>query len=129
MSLEKDIKAYALDIGYTHVGIAPADGFCDHINEIESRGDFYDFYSQDPRGFMDGALPQKSQSLGKVHHLPGVGLRPESLPRGAFGKNRPHLPSPLLWTTSPSDQWRALSIDGPVRPKNGLSGCTQYIYT
>ncbi len=60
MSLEKDIKAYALDIGYTHVGIAPADGFCDHINEIESRGDFYDFYSQDPRGFMDGALPQKT---------------------------------------------------------------------
>ena len=65
MALAEDIKAYALDIGYTHVGIAPADDFCGHAEEVDSRGDLYDFYIQDPRRFMDGALLQKALPWAK----------------------------------------------------------------
>lgn len=65
MSLSEDIKAYALDIGYSHIGIAPADSFNDHIEEVESRGDLYDFYTQDPRRFMEGALPRKTMPDAK----------------------------------------------------------------
>ncbi len=65
MSLAEDIKAYALDIGYTHVGIAPADDFSGHATEIASRGDLYDFYIQDPRQFMEGALPQRKVPWAK----------------------------------------------------------------
>ena len=60
MSLTKDIKDFALDIGYNHVGITPADSFSDHIEEIQSRGAIYDFYVEDPRQFLKGAQPKKT---------------------------------------------------------------------
>jgi epoxyqueuosine reductase len=58
MSLTDDIKEFALDLGYSRVGITPADEFSDHVNEVFSRGDLYDFYLADPRRFMDGANPK-----------------------------------------------------------------------
>jgi epoxyqueuosine reductase len=58
MSITEDIKDYALDIGYSHVGITTADDFTDHIDQVQSRGSIYDFYVQDPRKFMQGAKPK-----------------------------------------------------------------------
>lgn len=59
MSLTRDIKDFALDIGYSHVGITSAEDFSDFIDEVQSRGDLYDFYVEDPRKFIDGAQPKK----------------------------------------------------------------------
>ena len=59
MNLTEKIKAYALDIGYHAVGITTADPFDDHLTEVTSRSTMYDFYSLDPRRFMEGALVQK----------------------------------------------------------------------
>ena len=42
MSLTQDIKDFALDIGYHHVGVTSADSFTDHIEEVRSRGAIYD---------------------------------------------------------------------------------------
>jgi len=58
LSFSKDIKDFALDIGYHHVGITSADSFSDHIDEVHSRGEFYDFYVEDPRQFLKGAQPK-----------------------------------------------------------------------
>ena len=58
MSLTQDIKDFALDIGYHHVGITSADSFTDHIKEVGSRGTIYDFYVEDPRQLLRGAEPK-----------------------------------------------------------------------
>ena len=60
MSLTKDIKDFALDIGYSHVGITSADSFSDHIEEVRSRGAIYDFYTASPRQYLKGAQPKKT---------------------------------------------------------------------
>ncbi len=65
MSLTRDIKDYALDIGYAKVGVTTADGFTDHIEEVRSRGPIYDFYAEDPRRFLDGAEPKKAMPTAK----------------------------------------------------------------
>jgi epoxyqueuosine reductase len=60
MSITRDIKDFALDIGYSKVGITSADDFSDHIEEVQSRGDLYDFYIADPRQLLKAAQPQKT---------------------------------------------------------------------
>ncbi len=59
MSLTKDIVDFALDVGYSRVGVTPADEFSDHINEVQSRGAIYDFYIEDPRQLLKAAQPKK----------------------------------------------------------------------
>lgn len=58
MSLTHDVKDYALDLGYSKVGITSADPFSDHVAELESRGDTYSFYTRDPRNPLAGAHPK-----------------------------------------------------------------------
>jgi len=65
MSLTKDIKEFALDIGYNHTGITSSDDFSDHIEEVQSRGAIYDFYVEDPRQFLKGAQPKKTMPSAK----------------------------------------------------------------
>jgi len=59
MSLTKDILDFALDIGYSKVGITPADDFSDHITEVQSRGEIYDYYVADPRQLLKHAAPKR----------------------------------------------------------------------
>ena len=59
MSITTDIKDFALDIGYSKVGITSADSFKDHIDEVLSRGGIYDYYRADPRQLLKGAQPQE----------------------------------------------------------------------
>lgn len=67
MSLTRDIKDFALDIGYNHVGITTADRFSDFIDEVHSRGAIYDFYVEDPRQFLKGADPRRTMpSAGSI---------------------------------------------------------------
>lgn len=60
MTLAEQIKNYALDIGYQAVGITTAEPFYDHISEVASRKEIYDFYAQDPRQFLIGANPKQT---------------------------------------------------------------------
>ncbi|MDR3553803.1 MAG: HEAT repeat domain-containing protein [Syntrophobacteraceae bacterium] len=57
MSATRDIKDFALDIGYSQVGITSADSFQDHIDAVRSRGEVYDFFVADPRQLLKGAEP------------------------------------------------------------------------
>lgn len=59
MSLTKDIKEYALEIGYSKVGITTADCFDDYIKEMESRSDMYSFYINSPRLPLKASDPKK----------------------------------------------------------------------
>ncbi len=59
MSITRDIKDFALDIGYSKIGITPADSFQDHIDEVQSRGEIYDYYLADPRQLLQGSQPKK----------------------------------------------------------------------
>ena len=65
MSFTDDIKDYALDIGYNSVGVTSAESFFDHIDEVKSRNEIYDFYLEDPRQFLKGAEPKKSMPSAK----------------------------------------------------------------
>lgn len=65
MSLSSDIKEYALDLGYSKVGITTAESFSEHIAEIKSRNGIYDFYVEDPRGFLQGAEPKQLMPSAK----------------------------------------------------------------
>ena len=65
MSLTRDVKDFALDIGYSQVGITSADDFSDFIDEVQSRGSLYDFYVEDPRKFLTGAQPKKCMPEAK----------------------------------------------------------------
>jgi epoxyqueuosine reductase len=65
MSLSSDIKEYALDLGYSKVGITTAESFSEHIAEIKSRNGIYDFYVEDPRNFLQGAEPKKLMPSAK----------------------------------------------------------------
>ena len=44
MSLSEDIKDFALDLGYSRVGITTADGFPEYAAELKARHDMYSFY-------------------------------------------------------------------------------------
>jgi len=44
MSLADQIKEYALDIGYSKVGIIPADSFSEYLADITNRSEMYSFF-------------------------------------------------------------------------------------
>ena len=69
MSLTEDIKDFALDLGYSRVGITTADSFPGYIAELESRRGMYDWYitggyrpisAADPRSIMPPARSEES---------------------------------------------------------------------
>ena len=57
MSLSADIKDFALDLGYSKVGITTADGFPDYIMDLNSRYEMYSFYIEGRRQPIAGADP------------------------------------------------------------------------
>ncbi len=63
MSLTQDIKDYALNIGYSKVGITTADDFSGFIEELRSRSAFYQFFLQRP--FLKGAKPREVMPQAK----------------------------------------------------------------
>lgn len=65
MSLTKEIKEFALDLGYSRVGITTADSFSKHAAILQDRGTMYDFLVQDPRHPVEGCEPQKLMPSAK----------------------------------------------------------------
>ena len=47
--LTREIKEFALDLGYSKVGITTADDFTEYVDDLRSRGAYYDFFANDPR--------------------------------------------------------------------------------
>ena len=80
LNLTKDIKDFALDIGYSHVGITSSEDFTDFIDEVESRGSIYDFYVENQRKFLSGAQPKKCMPEAEIHYFGCMGLRAERVP-------------------------------------------------
>ncbi|MDL2285304.1 HEAT repeat domain-containing protein [Desulfovibrio sp. OttesenSCG-928-F07] len=58
MNLTSELKNFALDLGYSHVGVTTADDFAEYRAELESRGDLYDFYREDPRNPVQNCSPR-----------------------------------------------------------------------
>lgn len=65
MSLTSQIKEFALDIGYSRVGITPADGFPEYITELTNRQRMYDFYIKGPYRPLTGAEPRSLMPSAK----------------------------------------------------------------
>lgn len=86
MSLTSDIKEFALDLGYNHVGITSADDFSDHIEEIQSRGAIYDFYVEDPRQFLKGAQPKKIMPSARSIISLALDYSQRAFPESLLGK-------------------------------------------
>lgn len=59
MSLTSEIKEFALDLGYSKVGITTAESFTEYVAEIKARGAMYDFFLEDPRRPLWGAEPER----------------------------------------------------------------------
>jgi len=69
MSLTEDIEDFALDLGYSRLGITTADSFPTYIAELESRRHMYDWYitggyqpisATDPGSIMPSAKSEES---------------------------------------------------------------------
>ena len=60
MSLTQDIKDFALDLGYTRVGVGPADDFDEHLEQVRGRGAHYDWYVDPAKPFLAGARPRQA---------------------------------------------------------------------
>jgi len=58
MSLTSQIKEFALDLGYSKVGIIPADDFQEYVDEVTSRNEMYAFYIQSPYRPLNSAKPR-----------------------------------------------------------------------
>ena len=96
MSITRDIKDFALDIGYSKVGITTADSFQDHIDEVLSRREVYDFYAADPRQLLKGAQPKEIYALSPIDNFARLGLCRKSLSSSTAGKSRKDLSGQML---------------------------------
>lgn len=65
MTLTNNIKEFALDLGYSKVGITTAESFSEHLEELKARGNKYDFFMADPRQPLLGAEPRNMMPSAK----------------------------------------------------------------
>jgi epoxyqueuosine reductase len=72
MGLSEEIKDFALDLGYSKVGIAEAEPFPEYIAELKSRYQMYSWFIEGPRQLMRGADPRslmpEAKSIVVVAH-------------------------------------------------------------
>lgn len=86
MSLSEDIKDFALDLGYSRVGITTADPFPEYIAELNSRNDMYDFYINRPNQPLRGSEPRKVMPSAKSIIMVVFDAFKESFPEKLVGK-------------------------------------------
>ena len=103
MSLTRDIKDFALDIGYSHVGITSADDFSDFIDEVQSRGSLYDFYVEDPRKFLSGVQTKKCMPEAKSIISVVWDYSQKAVPESLLGKIGRILPNQMLQCSAAPD--------------------------
>ena len=86
MSLTQDIKDYALDIGFSKVGITHADGFPEYAEVLKERYDSYVWYIESPRQPMVGAVPRNIMPSAKSVVSVAYDYSKESFPEKLVGK-------------------------------------------
>ena len=86
MSLGEDIKDFALDLGYSKVGITTADGFPGHIAELKARYDQYSFWIEGPRHPLDWAKPTSAMPSAKSIIVVVYDVSREAFPDKLIGK-------------------------------------------
>ncbi len=65
MILTEKIKAKALELGYTAVGICSAEDFTEYIDVLTQRADMYDFYIKNTQPPLAGARPRSVDPSAK----------------------------------------------------------------
>ncbi len=65
MTLTREIKEFALDLGNRKVGIIAAKNFPGYINKVKSRGKIYDFLWESPTSPLMGAKPGEIMPFAK----------------------------------------------------------------
>lgn len=85
-TLAEQIKQFALNQGYRRVGIAPADDFEDHIQELLSRGDLYDFYTKGTDEPLLAARPKEVWPQAKSIIILAYDYVCTSFPENMLGK-------------------------------------------
>ena len=86
MSLTEDIKDFALDLGYSKVGITTADSFPDYIAELNSRYEMYAWYIERPTQPLKGADPKSVMPSAKSIVMVAYDASKESFPEKLVGK-------------------------------------------
>ncbi|MBE9514030.1 MAG: epoxyqueuosine reductase, partial [Chloroflexi bacterium] len=86
MSLSEDIKDFALDLGYSKVGITTADGFPDYIAELNSRRHMYQWYIESTSRPIAGADHTKVMPSAKSIIAVVYDISRESFPEKLLGK-------------------------------------------
>ena len=86
MSLTEDIKDFALDLGYSKVGIAKADIFSDYISELNSRYKMYAYYLEGDREPIKTADPKSVMPSAKSIITVAYDIFKESFPEVLVGK-------------------------------------------
>jgi epoxyqueuosine reductase len=65
MALSEDIKNFALDLGYSKVGITSAEPFPEYAAALKSRHQMYSWFIEGPRQLMKGAEPKTLMAEAK----------------------------------------------------------------
>jgi epoxyqueuosine reductase len=86
MSLSEDIKDFALDLGYSKVGITTADSFPDYAAELKSRYEMYSWYIEGRSQPLAGADPKSVMPSAKSIIALVYDFSKESFPEKLVGK-------------------------------------------
>ena len=86
MSLSEDIKDFALDLGYSRVGVTTAEPFPGYIAELRARQDMYAFYVNRPTQPLKGAEPKSVMPSAKSIVMVVFDAFKESFPEKLVGK-------------------------------------------
>lgn len=86
MSLSEDIKDFALDLGYSGVGITPADAFPDYTAELKSRYEMYSYYVEGAMKPLAGADPRSVMPTAKSIISLALDISKEAFPENLAGK-------------------------------------------
>lgn len=84
--LTERIRTYALDIGYSLVGFAPADDFDEFIERITQAGDRYDWWRESPREPLDWAKPKEKVPGAKSLIVLAFDVTQRQFPEALLGK-------------------------------------------
>jgi epoxyqueuosine reductase len=87
MSLTREIKEFALDLGYSRVGVTTAESFPDYIRELEARGDKYDWYVESTHYQpKKGAAPREGMPAARSIVVAVLDYYRETFPEALVGK-------------------------------------------
>jgi epoxyqueuosine reductase len=86
MALSEGIRDFALDLGFSKVGIAEAEPFPEYIAELKSRYQMYSWFIDGPRQLMKGADPRSLMPEAKSIVVVAQDFYKTSFPEELLGR-------------------------------------------